>query len=334
VPLAIAICMSILTALTAEPPRTRRLEFDPAAGDWVETPPPPPGTAEGDLHVIRVLVQEGKYRRAISAIRKFEKRYGKQDPLYPELMVVEAAAWVARRNYDKAGQLLTAFFNEFAGMSIASEAMRLKFVIAEAYLAGAKRRFLGIPLFSGEDAGFAMLDEIVTDDAEGSVAALAIKTKGDHLFRTGEHDLAELEYARLLRDHPQSRYYPFALRRSADAALASFAGVEYDEAALIEAQERFNDYLARFRVAAEQEGVGLILDTIRERRAEKDYQIGTYYERTDHLGSAVFYYRLVLQEWPDTVAATRARQRLVLLGAADETHSGTASETNAPESGR
>jgi len=181
-------------------------------------------------------------------------------------------------------------------------------------LSGVKRKVWLIFRVSGEDLGYQILDEISSDYPDSPLAELAVKTKADHLFKVGDHALAELEYARLLKDYPRSRYHQFALGRSAESALASFEGAEYDEAALVEAEERYNDYRLRYRVQADQEGVGLILDSIQEMRSEKDFLIGQYYERTDHIGSAIFYYQGVRKGFPNTIAARKATSRLELLG--------------------
>lgn len=302
-------------AAVALQPRTRTLTYDPDRKAWAELPPPPPGTPEGDLHAIKVRIREEDYGSALSAIKEFFKRYGESGPFQPEVLIAKAEALIGRDDYDKAHLVLQEFLGGFGGMALTSEALRLEFVIAEAYLSGVKRKVWGIRLFSGEDIAFRILDEIATDYPDSRLAELATKTKADYLFRTGEHALAELEYARLLRDYPQSRYHPFALRRSAESALASFAGVDYDDAALIEAEERYYEYRLRYAAQADREGVGLILDGIREARAEKDFSTGAYYERTGHLSSAIFYYRFVRDNWPNTIATTKATERLELLGA-------------------
>jgi outer membrane protein assembly factor BamD (BamD/ComL family) len=296
-------------------PRSRLLTYDSERKDWVETPPPAPGTAEGDLHAIRTLIKDVEFRKALAAIKKFVKTYGQSHVLYPDALIAKAEALIGRKDYHKAHLTLQEFLNQFAGMGLTSEALRLEFVIAETYLAGAKRKVMGLPLLSGEDLAFGILDEISVDYPEAELAELAIKTKADYLFRKGEHSLAELEYSRLLREFPQSRYHQFCFRRSAEAALASFQGIDYDDTALIEAEERYRDYQRAYPAAAQHEGVDLILDGIREARAEKEFTVGQYYERTDHLRSAVFHYDLIRQRWPDTLAATKATSRLQLIGA-------------------
>lgn len=299
----------------ADQPRTRSLTYDPDRQEWVELPPPPPGTAAGDLHLIRVQITDGKTRGALSAVDGFIEKYGETDPSFPEVLIAKAEARLARRDFYKAYEVLEEFLSRFGGLALTDEALRLEFVIAETFLAGAKRKLWGIPVLSGEDVAFQILDEISAAYPESSLAELAVKTKADYLFSRGEHALAELEYTRLMRDHPQSRYHRFAMLQTGEAALASFRGVEYDEASLIEARERFSDYLARWPGSYDRERIGALLETIGEQQAEKELSIGAYYERTDHVTSAVYYYRSVIDNWPDTIAAAKATRRLELLGA-------------------
>lgn len=314
--MAVVLCPWLaLSTGYAQEPRLRTLKHDPTRQTWVEVAPPADGTPAGDLLAIRAMIKSRSYARAMSATKRFIKKHGKDDPLYPEVLLAQVQVFVARREYTAASKLLKNFFNEYAGVTATPDALRLKFIVAEAYLGGAKKKVWGIFRVSGEDDALTMLDEISTDYTDEPVAELAVKTKADHLYRTGEHALAELDYARMVRDYPRSRYTQFAMRRSADAALASFAGVDYDDAALIEAEQRYNDYLRRFAGAADRDDIGLLLDTIHASRADKVYSIGAYYERTEHYGSAVYYYRKVALEFPNTIAATSANARLELLGA-------------------
>jgi len=298
----------------AQTPRLRTLVYEPERHDWIEEAPPPAGTAEGDLYAIRTAIKNGRHRAALSATARLVKKYGESDAVYPEALLAKAEALIGLKSYDKAHNVLQTFLSEFGGMSVTPEAMRLEFVIAEAWLGGAKRVVWGIFRVSGEDKAYEILDEISGEYPDQRIAELAIKTKADHLFRIGEHALAELEYGRMLREYPQSRYHQFAMGRTAESALASFEGVDYDEAALIEAEERYNDYRNQYRGSADNEGVGLILDSIREMRAEKDFEIGQYYEKTEHFASAVYYYRSATKSYSDTIGAAKAAARLELLG--------------------
>jgi len=330
---AVVLGSVIPSIALAQPARVRTLTYDADKKDWVELPPPPPGTPEGDLHLIRIHIKDGHFREALKLAERFDKRHGSAHELYPAVLLAKAQALIGRRDYDKAHGVLQAFLGEYAGIAQTPEALRLEFVIAEAYLGGAKRKLWGLAILSGEDVALRILDEISTDYPDGKEAEWAVKTKADYLFRTGQHGLAEDEYARLIRDFPRSQYYRYAWRRAADASLASFGGVEFDEAALIEAQERFREYQGRFPSDAGQEDVQAILDRIHQLRGEKEYSIADYYERTDHLTSAVFHYRLVRKDYPETIAARRAAARLEALGAVEPEDSGLPSSTGDTENG-
>jgi outer membrane protein assembly factor BamD (BamD/ComL family) len=101
--------------------------------------------------------------------------------------------------------------------------------------------------------------------------------------------------------------------RSAEAALASFNGIRFDDAPLIESEERYRNYLASYPRDADQEGVGLVLGRIYAQRAAKELDIARYYERAGHQRAAAFYYQSTVDNWPDTIAAVEAEQRLTRL---------------------
>ena len=50
-----------------------------------------------------------------------------------------------------------------------------------------------------------------------------------------------------------------------------------------------------------------VLTTIPDLQAEKEYAISEYYERTGHLGSAVYYYRMVRENWQNPAPSYKCR---------------------------
>lgn len=300
--------------LDAQSTRTRTLKLDPEGGDWVEVVPPPEGTSEGDLYLIRRANKAGRFRESRAGIKRFIDQYGEADEFYPAVLVERAAAKVGQEDYYAAHLDLQEYLNQSVPGELTDEALRLEFVIADVFLTGVKRKFAGLRILPGRDIAFRIYDDIASQFPDHEFAPLAIKQKADYLFNQAQDfEFAQLEYERLLREHPGSRYAPEARLRIADTALAGFGGVELDEAALIDAEERYRDYLAQYPVTRAAEQIDTILDDIADKHAAKEYTIGRYYERKDHIGSAIFYYRSVVDRWPDTVAAVQARTRLALL---------------------
>ena len=290
------------------------LEYDSRRGEWVEQEAPLPGTAEGDLRLVRMDHSEERHGKAYRGIKKWLKTYGSASELYPEAAVLRARIEIARRDYYKAHKHLNQFLNEYGATQAADEAIHYEFVIAEVFLSGTNRKFVGLRMLPAEDLGIRILDDLTANYPDSPVAELALKTKADHFFSKGDFALAEMEYNRLREQFSRSRYVRYGLRRSADAALASFPGIEFDDASLIEAETRFKEYLAMYPGVAEQEDVGTLLDGIREQRADKELHIGDYYRKVKRYKAASFYYRSTVSNWPETIAAGEAAVRLAQLG--------------------
>ena len=314
--LFVATALTAMDFAAAQVPRNRTLSYDVAKKDWVEDAPPTPGSAEAELHEIKLAITATNYDKAFAQTKAVIRELGEDHRLYPDLLIARAEAQIGRKRFVKAHLALQEFLSKFSGMPQTAEALRLEFVIAESYLKGERRRWMGLRLLSGKDAAIQILDEISSNHPDSPLAELAIKVTADYMFDSGDHKLAEGEYARLLREYPRSRYTEHAMSRSAEAALASYGGVAYDEAQLIEAEERFEDLRRYSAEVAARKDVGAVLDSIRESRAEKDLSIASHYDKTEHFSSAVYYYRLVLQDWPGSIASVRATERLRLLGAA------------------
>jgi outer membrane protein assembly factor BamD (BamD/ComL family) len=317
----------IPAAVTAAPPdpRRERVEFDPQTGQWVAIAKPVPGTPEGEFQIARQHLADEEFRAARRVLERWIKKYGPSHELYPQVRLRRAEAILGQKDYYRAHKYLKEFLSEFGGSDLAEDAVSDEFVIAESFLAGKKRRFLGFIPLPAEDIGLRILDDLSSNYPESTIAEKAIKTKADYYYRTGDFGLAEDEYARLQREFPRSQYLPFAMRRSADAALASFNGIPFDDAPLIEAQERYTQYLAQFPAYGQHYGVSLLLDQIYEQRAAKELSIGEYYQRVKQLRAASFYYRSTRDNWPKSLAAIQATEHLRRLGVLDE------AEETAPE---
>ena len=82
----------------------------------------------------------------------------------------------------------------------------MEFVIAEVFLSGTKRKWLGMRIRDGEELGIKILDDIAFNYPDTDLAEKALKTKADHYFQRGDFDLAEDEYASLITSFPRSQW--------------------------------------------------------------------------------------------------------------------------------
>jgi len=303
--------------------RAERLTYDPRTGEWLELAPPEPGTPDGDLELARATLARGERRRDFSRARKMLRQWIKtyyDSPRFGEALFYYADAEFQLGNLMKAYESYERLLDDYGATELAQRALRNELVIAEVFLSGRWRKvWRGMVRLPAQDEALDILERLATNRAPGTpIAEIAIKTKADYYYGKGEFADAEQEYARLAREFPRSRYTRLALLRSAQAALASFPGIKFDDGALVEAEERFEQFRKRYPQVADAENVPLLLEEIRNSRAHKEYTIGQYYERTKHPRAAAFYYRSVMTYWPDTTWAMMAQGRLGGLGYIEE----------------
>lgn len=288
-------------------------EFNTQAEEWRRLEPLPRGTPGGDLEHVKSLLDQGDTTRARREIKRWFKQYDDQEAWRPEALIARARVERAIGHYQVAHEVLQEFLDTYPASPLDEEVLHLEFTIAETFLGGTQRKLLGIRMLSGEEIALDILDDISLNYPQSPYAELALKTKADYFYHRGEFLLAEMEYARLAESFPRSRYLRYSLRKSADAALESFGGIEFDAAGLIEADERYREYLQLFPNDPQRDEITLLLERIYSSQADKELEIGRYHERARQLQAAAFYYRSTVESWPGSIAAARAERRLQAL---------------------
>jgi outer membrane assembly lipoprotein YfiO len=327
----ITATLCLLTTISAlcaddQPTYRERLEYDPATGQWIEKPPPIAGTEAGDLAIGRARLARGEFRKARKTFQEWFKAYPDSSLRAEALFYAAETEVAAEDDRRKSGHLIRAYehleeiIQGWPGTELADRALRKELIIAEMILFKNRRQRVwgGTLWLDASEEALQMLDRIIDDHARDTpVAEQALRLKADYHYQSGEFEEAEMAYSRLGKDFPRGRYQKIALLRSGESALARFPGVDFDDADLLEAEVYFQDFEKRFPPEAEPNRIPQRLLRIRESRAEKEFSVGRYYERTRKIDAAAFYYRLVVQHYPGTTSAVEAHQRLIAIGAVE-----------------
>ena len=274
-------------------------------GKWVRQAKPAEGTAAGELAAIRRKMDRKKYAAAAKRAKRFLKRYP-ADPLREEVLGLAGEAELRRGRHWQAYTWYEKQLGEFPSGAGVGRALERETEIAQVFLAGKKRRVAGIFMFSCEDDGIEILERIA-DFAPGTPQAEeALLTIADHHYGKSRWADAAGGYELFLRLYAQSPRAPRAELRLAEALLRSYRGPAWDEAPLIEAEQRYKAFAAQRPAAARRARVEKILEAIHLARAEKQYEIGRFYLRTRRPTAAAYYFRLVAKDYADTHWAGRA----------------------------
>ena len=152
----------------------------------------------------------------------------------------------------------------------------------------------------------------LADDALGQVAQW-------HMYKEAYGEGADT-LRRLLAEYPRSEHVLWARFHLARARWLQQQGALYDERLLDQARRAFEDYIGTARqlgqAEAQAEQIAEAQEMIRridDRRAEKEYLIGRFYERTESPRSAIYYYEHCIKSFPDSPFAAESRKRLQRL---------------------
>jgi tetratricopeptide (TPR) repeat protein len=292
-----------------------RQELDPQTGEWREAAPASQ-PVEGPLENARRLLVTGEQAAARKELEAWlesptdNDRYYEGVYLLGEALFQKPDYWAA---YEKFDEVASATSGELYYKSLIRSVD-----CARAFLSGQKRIVWKVLRLPAYDDGVEILDRVWETAPGTRIAEDALKLKADYYFATGELDLAQDEYVNLVNEFPNGKYLSYGMLRAAESAAAAFPGVKFDDRALVEAETRYKQFETDFPGLAEREQVAVRLEGIREQRAEKDLEIGKWYDKTGQQGAAEFYYRMVLSDYAGTLASAEARQRLQALGVAVE----------------
>ena len=158
-------------------------------------------------------------------------------------------------------------------------------------------------------------------DPTGPLADDSIMLSANASFVRGRFEEAAYNYDLLRKEYPKSSHQLNAHRLGAESRLLMYQGPTYDGAPLDAAGEIMDQTLVQFQAELGEQRKQLLQEKNRivEERAERDLAFAEFYDRKKCYGSVRYYCRQVIEEYPHTMAAAKARKRLAEIeGLPDE----------------
>lgn len=169
------------------------------------------------------------------------------------------------------------------------------------------------PVFDTEGRALDALREIWLKDPTGPLADDALMLTASHYLRKEDYREAARVYDILREQYPKSPHLENAFVLGSHTRLMSYQGPEYDGKALDEAQQLKQSTLQVFPNSKERQRLQEDLHNIREAKAERDWEMVVFYEKKGKPRAVAIYCRQILENFPDTSFADRARAKLDVL---------------------
>jgi outer membrane protein assembly factor BamD (BamD/ComL family) len=220
-----------------------------------------------------------------------------------EILLAKGKLTKAYRKYEK-------FLDDYPTSPLRDAALEREFGIASDGLAGRRKRVLLIFNLSRYDEGIKIMEKIAdrtgtTETAQRASLAVAAFYEKRRKFDEAYHKWSEIQTR-----WPTGQLAKDSLEGMARTKYAAFRGREYDTSGLISAKSYYENYKLRYPDDAEKLQVNDILLRINEQMADKQLAVAQYYDRTGSKGPANMYYQMVVDDYPDSKAAAKAKERL------------------------
>src|SRR3954469_2786525 len=177
-------------------------------------------------------------------------------------------------------------------------ALEKQYAIADGFLGGYKRRFIGIPLLSAQDEAVEMLFRIQQRSPGSPLAEKALKRTADYYYADAQYDLATDAYTAFIDRYKRSPEIPQARLKKAFAELAQFHGTKFDPTPVINARTSLEELAIDYPDLPRQENVGAVVERIDAALARKVYQNAHFYLRTHEQSAAAYTFKYLIKNYP------------------------------------
>jgi tetratricopeptide (TPR) repeat protein len=309
VALAVALLGSTAATRAAAPPG-----WELRNGAWVPLVEPGTGTPEGQvaqmIRDLRAIPPSGTgAQRLVKTCQDWVKANAK-NPLMPQVLLIQGDAEILRGNKYAALYPFEDLLNNYPNSDLYLPTLEREYALADAFLNGYKRKFLGLRILPVTDDAITLLDRIQDRQRGSAIAEMAGLRVADHYYNAGNFPEAINAYTDFLRRYPYSQYVRKAEIRRAQASLGDFHGILFDFTPLYDARERLATVAQAYPQSAEELQARAVDDRIYQLEGEKELEIARYYFRAGQKYASTWYYKRVIANWPDTAMADTARKEL------------------------
>lgn len=277
--------------------------------DWKEVTNQPQDKYSLAVSELKALVSQGKSEDIAPTVAILKAKY-------PEIgtpdfgIFVEAEWFYAKDQLTKAVRAYNTLLTRYPQSPLYFVALDRQFSIAQAYLGGRKKPILKFFKIKGYAEGVKIMDSVIDRAGNSPLGLKACRTIAESYEARGKYEEAYERWSEVSSKWPTGETGKEALLSMARCKHAAYKGPAYDVSALVSAKSYYENFRQRYPEEAKQYEIEKRLEQIRQQLAYKEYKIAEYYQRTGSKQSAAMYAQMVVDQWPDSVAARGSRDIL------------------------
>jgi len=166
------------------------------------------------------------------------------------------------------------------------------------------------PVFDTQGRALQALKSVWLHDPTGPLADDAVMMTAAYHLRRGDHREANVYFKILREEYPKSEHAKHAFVLGTGVLLATYQGAKYDATALDEADNLVRSTLNIYPESEHREKLQQDLQRIRMEDAARDWARIEFYQRKYNHQAVALYCEMLIERFPDSEYADRARALL------------------------
>jgi outer membrane protein assembly factor BamD (BamD/ComL family) len=167
------------------------------------------------------------------------------------------------------------------------------------------------PAFDTGGHALKAYEAIQKHDPTGPLADDSVMATANAHFLKGRFEEAAYNYDLLRKEFPKSDHQLEAHQLGMESRLLMYQGSMYDGGPLETAGDIADQTLSQFATELNRDRDRIVQakNRVVEERAERDWAMARYYDQKKYYGAARYYYAAIVDDYPHTAAAEKARAR-------------------------
>jgi outer membrane protein assembly factor BamD len=258
--------------------------------------------------------KEGNLKRAIHAYAEIVRRHPK-DALAPGALYRGAQLQEQSHDYLVAADSYRILVEKYPGSPHFEEAIEAQFRIGEMYLAGKKKKILGISLGNSLDRAVTIFANIVRTAPYGKYTARAQFNIGLAREKQNVPEMAIEAYQAVVNKFPNEPVAADAQYQIGYMWMMAAQKGTTDASATDKARTAFQDFLLHYPHSEKAAQARANLDLLEHKATTSSYQVAKFYDKQKYYRAAVIYYNEVIRQQPGSNESNLAKKRIDQLRA-------------------
>jgi len=253
--------------------------------------------------------KQGNLKRAIHAFKSIVRQHPK-DALAAGALYRAAELQERLHEYLGAADSFRQVVERYPSSPHFDEAIEAQFRIGEIYLAGKKKKLLGIPVGSSLDRAVTIFANVVRTAPYGKYTARAQFNIG--LAREKQHvpEMAIEAYQAVVDKFPNEPVAADAQYQIGYIWLMAARKGTRDSAATSNAKTAFQDFLLHYPHSEKAAQARANLELLEHKETTSSYQVAKFYDKQKYYRAAVVYYNEVIRQQPGSTESNLAKKRI------------------------